>query len=148
TDHIPVEFTWARATAGRQATAQHLAKALGAVQPGDATVGGSAGGGNRHKKIAGKTPLATRYTQGEPGKRAQKAVGVKNADGPGGPSSVAQAKKWQKANGLAADGMIGDKSWAVINGGKAKKPAASKGAPFPLPKGHFYYTEDKRNTVH
>ena len=148
TDHSHVEFTWARAKAGRKETARHFAKVLGGVKPGDVKVGGSSGGGNTYKKISGKTPLVKLYTKGEPVKRAQKAVGVKNVDGYWGPSSVAQAKKWQKANGLAADGMIGDKSWAVINGGKAKTPKPSKGAPFPLPKGHFYYTEDKRNTVH
>lgn len=112
-------------------------------------VGGisTGGGGNTYKAISGATPLVRLYTKGEPVKRAQRAVGVKD-DGFWGPSSESQAKKWQKANGLDPDGMIGDKSWAVINGGKAKKPAASKGSPFPLPKGHFYYTEDRRNTVH
>ena len=148
TGHLHVELTWAMANKSRATVAKHWAKVLGGVKPGDVKIGGSSGGSKTYKKISGKTPLVKLYTKGEPVKRAQKAVGVKNVDGYWGPSSVAQAKKWQKANGLAADGMIGDKSWAVINGGKAKTPKPSKGAPFPLPKGHFYYTEDKRNTVH
>ena len=150
TDHIHVEFTWARAKAGRKETAQHFAKVLGGVKPGDVKVGGSSGGSKTYKAISGKTPLVKLYTKGEPVKRAQLAIGMSKADADGywGPSSVAKAKKWQKANGLVADGMIGDKSWAKINGGKSKKPAASKGAPFPLDKDHFYYTEDSRKTVH
>lgn len=132
----------------QSATAENRTQSWGLANAKPVSGVGGGGGGNTYKTITGSTPLVKLYTKGEPVKRAQKAVGVKNVDGYWGPSSVAQAKKWQKANGLAADGMIGDKSWAVINGGKTKNPAASTGDPFPLPKGHFYYTEDRRNTVH
>ena len=149
TDHIHVEFTWARAKAGRAETAKHFAKVLGGVKPGDVKVGGGGGSSSKtYKSISGKTPLVKLYTKGEPVKRAQKAVGVKNADGYWGPSSVAQAKKWQKANGLTPDGMIGDKSWAKINGGKAKKPAASKAPKFPLKSGHWFGPESKNQKNH
>src|SRR5699024_7348948 len=53
-NHIHVAFAWVRARAGRKATAQHFAKVLGGVKPGDVKVGGSSGGGNSYKKISGK----------------------------------------------------------------------------------------------
>ena len=152
TGHLHVELTWNMAKKSRSTVAKHWAKVLGGVKPGDVKVGGGGGSSSKtYKSISGKTPLVKLYTKGEPVKRAQLAIGMskEDADGYWGPTSVAKAKKWQKANGLTADGMIGDKSWAVINGGKAKKPAPSKTtSPFSLPKGHFYYTEDSRRTVH
>src|SRR5699024_11847323 len=50
------------------------------------------------------------YHKGEPVKRIQAAVGVK-ADSYYGPDTVKAVKKWQKANGLAADGIFGKNSW-------------------------------------
>ena len=148
TDHIHVEFTWARAKAGRAETAKHFAKVLGGVKPGDVKIGGGGSSSPTYKTVSGSTPLVKLYHKGEPVKRIQKAVGVK-ADSYYGPSTVKAVKKWQKANGLAADGIFGDKSWGVLNGGKkAPKPSPAKSDTFPLPKGHFYYTEDRRNTVH
>lgn len=139
TDHIHVEFTWARAKAGRAETAKHFAKVLGGVKPGDVKIGGGGSSSPTYKTVSGSTPLVKLYHKGEPVKRIQKAVGVK-ADSYYGPSTVAAVKKWQKANGLAADGIFGDKSWGVLNGGKAKKPKkSSSSAPkFPLPKGSYF----------
>ena len=148
TDHIHVEFTWARAKAGRAETAKHFAKVLGGVKPGDVKIGGGGGSSSpTYKTVSGSTPLVKLYHKGEPVKRIQKAVGVK-ADSYYGPSTVKAVKKWQKANGLVADGIFGDKSWGVLNGGKKPSKPAPKSDPFPLPKGHFYYTEDRRSTVH
>ena len=148
TDHIHVEFTWARAKAGRAETAKHFAKVLGGVKPGDVKIGGGGSSSPTYKTVSGSTPLVKLYHKGEPVKRIQAAVGVK-ADGYYGPDTVKAVKAFQKAHKLAADGIVGDKTWAAINGGKkAPKPAPSKSDPFPLPKGHFYYTEDRRNTVH
>ena len=147
TDHIHVEFTWARAKAGRAATAKHFAKVLGGVKPGDVKIGGGGSSSPTYKTVSGSTPLVKLYHKGEPVKRIQKAVGVK-ADGYYGPGTVKAVKAYQKKHGLGVDGIVGDKTWAAINGGKKPSKSASKSVPYPLPKGHFYYTEDRRNTVH
>lgn len=149
TDHIHVEFTWARAKAGRAETAKHFAKVLGGVKPGDVKIGGGGSSSPTYKTVSGSTPLVKLYHKGEPVKRIQKAVGVK-VDSYYGPATVAAVKKWQKVNGLAADGIFGDKSWGVLNGGKAKKPKkSSSSAPkFPLPKGHWYGVESRNSKNH
>ena len=150
TDHIHVEFTWARAKAGRAETAKHFAKVLGGVKPGDVKIGGGGSSSPAYKTVSGSTPLVKLYHKGEPVKRIQKAVGVK-ADGYYGPDTVKAVKKWQKANGLVADGIFGDKSWGVLNGGKAKKPSSPKksSAPkFPFPKGHWMGVESSNPKNH
>src|SRR5699024_6910145 len=65
TDHIHCEFTWARARAGRAATAKHFAKTLGGIKPEDIKIGGG-GGGTTYKSVSGKTPLVKLYHKGEP----------------------------------------------------------------------------------
>lgn len=105
--------------------------------------GGGTSGGSTYTTVTGSTPLVKLYHKGEPVRRIQTAVGVK-VDGYYGPDTVAKVKAYQRSHKLDADGIVGPDTWAAINGGKAKP----KGKPFPLPKGHFYYTEDKRNTVH
>jgi len=125
-------------------------KKVGGAKGGVSSGGGSTGGSSSptYKTVSGSTPLVKLYHKGEPVKRIQKAVGVK-ADGYYGPDTVKAVKAFQKAHKLDADGIVGDKTWAAINGGKkAPKPSPSKSDPFPLPKGHFYYTEDRRSTVH
>ncbi len=125
-------------------------KKVGGAKGGVSSGGGTSGGSSSptYKTVSGSTPLVKLYHKGEPVKRIQAAVGVK-ADGYYGPDTVKAVKAFQKAHKLASDGIVGDKTWAAINGGKkAPKPAPSKSDPFPLPKGHFYYTEDRRNTVH
>ena len=123
---------------------------VGGAKGGVSSGGGTSGGSSSptYKTVSGSTPLVKLYHKGEPVKRIQKAVGVK-ADSYYGPDTVKAVKAFQKAHKLDADGIVGDKTWAAINGGKkAPKPSPSKSDPFPLPKGHFYYTEDRRNTVH
>ena len=100
--------------------------------------------GSTYTEVKGATPLVKLYHKGEPVRRIQAAVGVK-VDGFYGPDTASAVGRFQKAHGLAADKIVGPDTWAAINGGK-KAPA--KGDPYPLPKGHFYYTEDKRNIVH
>ena len=134
--------------AGTAAVAR-VAKAIRAgKKPGPSGGATSSGGGSSsptYKTVSGSTPLVKLYHKGEPVKRIQKAAGVK-ADGYYGPDTVKAVKAFQKAHKLDVDGIVGPDTWRAINGGKkAPKP---KSAPYPLPKGHFYYTEDKRNTVH
>ncbi|WP_420733187.1 peptidoglycan-binding domain-containing protein [Brevibacterium luteolum] len=110
--------------------------------------GGGSSGGSTYKSVTGSTPLVKLYHKGEPVRRIQSAVGVK-VDGYYGPDTVKAVKAFQKKHDLSADGIVGPKTWAKINGEGEKKPAPKpKGTPYPLPKGHFYYTEDKRNIVH
>lgn len=136
--------------AGTAAVAR-VAKAIRAGKKPGPSGGAVSGGGSSsptYKTVSGSTPLVKLYHKGEPVKRIQAAVGVK-ADSYYGPDTVKAVKAFQKAHKLDADGIVGDKTWAAINGGKkAPKPSPSKSDPFPLPKGHFYYTEDRRNTVH
>src|SRR5690625_2612119 len=133
-DHLHVEFTWAGANRGRSQAAKLWAKTLGGIKPEDIKIGGG-GSSNTYKSISGKTPLVKLYHKGEPVKRSQKAVGAK-ADGSYGPSTVTKVKAYQRKHGLAADGIVGDKTWAKINGG-AKAPSTSKAPKFPLPSGHW-----------
>src|SRR5699024_4611705 len=125
------------------------AKTLGGIKPEDSKIGGG-GGGNTYKSVSGKTPLVKLYHKGEPVKRIQKAVGAK-ADGYYGPSTVTKVKAYQRKHKLAADGIVGDKTWAKINGGaKApSKPKSSSKAPaFPFPKGHWMGVESSNPKNH
>lgn len=125
-------------------------KKVGGAKGGVSSSGGTSGGSSSptYKTVSGPTPLVKLYHKGEPVKRIQAAVGVK-ADGYYGPDTVKAVKAFQKAHKLDADGIVGPDTWAAINGGKkAPKPSPAKSDPFPLPKGHFYYTEDRRSTVH
>ena len=80
----------------------------------------------------------------------------KDADGYFGPDTRDDTKELQLQLGLRGkdvDGMVGDttlKAWEKAGKPKLKKKAKPKAktTPFPLKSGHFYYTEDKRNTVH
>ena len=111
------------------------------------SIPGGGGGGSKYTTVTGSTPLVKLYHKGEPVRRIQKAVGVK-VDGYYGPDTANAVGAFQKKRGLTADKIVGPATWAAINGGKAKPAPKPKGKPFPLPKGHFYYTEDKRNVVH
>jgi GH24 family phage-related lysozyme (muramidase) len=59
-------------------------------------------------------------SKGEDVKVLQKFLGL-NPDGDFGPNTDRKVKEWQKANGLLADGIIGPKSWALI---QSKMPSA------------------------
>lgn len=128
----------------QSATAEQRRQSWGLA---NAKGGGTSGGGSTYTTVTGSTPLVKLYHKGEPVRRIQAAVGVK-VDGYYGPDTANAVAAFQKKHGLAADKIVGPDTWAAINGGKAKPAPKPKGKPFPLPKGHFYYTEDKRNTVH
>ena len=134
----------------QSATAENRKQSWGLANA-KAVTGVSGGGSSSptYKTVSGSTPLVKLYHKGEPVKRIQKAVGVK-ADSYYGPDTVKAVKKWQKANGLAADGIFGKNSWAVLNGGKAKKPKkSSSSAPkFPFPKGHWMGVESSNPKNH
>lgn len=156
TDHIHVEFTWARARAGRASTAKHFAKVLGGVKPEDVKIGGG-GGSPTYKTITGKTPTVRLYHKGEPVRRIQAAVGVK-VDGYYGPATVTKVKAFQRKHGLAADGIVGKLTWAKINaggssggssGGSGKSSVkAVSGEAFPWSKGHWAGVESSNSRNH
>ena len=124
-----------------------VAKKLRPKLQGPSIPGGGSSGGSTYTTVTGATPLVKLYHKGEPVKRIQKAVGVK-VDGYYGPDTANAVAAFQKKRGLAADKIVGPDTWAAINGSKPKPAPKPKGKAFPLPKGHFYYTEDRRNTVH
>lgn len=131
-------------------------KKVGGAKGGVSSGGGTSGGSRSYKTVAyGKT--LGKWDKGDPVKDWQdflKAqgydLGKGGVDGYFGDSTVSATKKYQKKVGVDVDGMAGKDTWAKAkkDGFKWKRKKASKSAPYPLPKGHFYYTEDKRNTVH
>jgi putative chitinase len=66
---------------------------------------------------------------GDDVKQLQKQLGL-TPDGGFGPGTVAAVKAWQTANGLTADGVVGDSTWAKLMGAApASAPAAAASAP-------------------
>lgn len=132
-------------------------KKVGGAKGGVSSGGGTSGGSRFYKTVAYGTTLG-KWDKGNPVKDWQdflKAqgydLGKSGVDGYFGDSTVSATKKYQKKVGVKVDGMAGKDTWAKAkkDGFKWKrKGSSSKSAPYPLPKGHFYYTEDKRNTVH
>ena len=125
--------------------------------------GGSGGGGGKKYTVVSKTaPLGLYDKDGNGHTRIadwqKNALGYtgKDADGFFGPGTEADTKALQRQVGLKGkdvDGMVGKTTmaaWEKAGKPKLKKssPAKPKGKPFPLAKGHFYYTEDKRSIVH
>ena len=130
-------------------------KKVGGAKGGVSSGGGTSGGSSRSYKPVSYGTTLGKYDKGDPVEDWQdflKAQGYKlKVDGYFGDDTVSATKKYQKKVGVAVDGMAGKDTWAKAkkDGLKWKrKGSASKSAPYPLPKGHFYYTEDKRNTVH
>src|SRR5699024_1619953 len=131
-------------------------KKVGGAKGGVSSGGGTSGGSTSrtYKTVAyGKT--LGKYDKGDPVKDWQDFLvsqGHKlKVDGYCGNDTVKATKSYQKKVGVKVDGMAGKDTWAKAkkDGFKWKrKGSSSKSAPYPLPKGHFYYTEDKRNTVH
>ena len=150
TDHIHVEFTWARARSGRAATAKRFAEVLGGVKPGDVKVGGGGGGGTTYKQIK-YGQMIKLHTKGKPVEDVQAVVGV-TVDGFAGPSTIAAIKKWQKSHGLPADGIVGPDTWAKmkphIKNAKKKARKKNKAPKFPLKKGHWYGVESSNKKNH
>lgn len=63
--------------------------------------------------------LLKRGSKGDDVKKLQKILGCR-PDGDFGATTEGLVKKWQKAHGLVADGIVGDKTWAAMN--KSCKP--------------------------
>ena len=62
-------------------------------------------------------------SKGDDVKSLQQKLGL-TADGSFGPGTEKAVKEWQAKNGLTADGIVGDASWAKLNG-SAPAPAPS-----------------------
>ena len=152
--HVHISI-YQSATAERRTQSWGLANAKG---------GGTSGGGNRYGNPKAKHELGSRglslYDAGtdvadlqQRLKKLKRYTGG-TVDGYYGPAVKSAVERYQRSRGLTADGIAGPKTIKALKSGAKKvaddlpkKPAKPKN-PFPLPKGHFYYTEDKRNTVH
>ena len=132
-------------------------KKVGGAKGGVSSGGGTSGGSSRSYKSVSYGTTLGKYDKGDPVKDWQDFLkgqgydlGKGGVDGYFGDSTVSATKKYQKKVGVKVDGMAGKDTWAKAkkDGLKWKRKKASKSAPYPLPKGHFYYTEDRRSTVH
>ena len=134
--------------------------AKGGVSSGGGTSGGS---GGKYESPKAKHAVGSRvmglYDGGTDVKWLQKRLyklGWDNSmDGMFGPHTQKLVKALQRDSKLAQDGLAGPKTIAAAKVAKVKrnlpskpKHAKPKSDSFPLPKGHFYYTEDRRSTVH
>lgn len=63
-------------------------------------------------------------SEGDDVRKLQEKLGV-DPIGKFGPKTDAAVKAWQAANGLTADGIVGDGTWAKMFGGTAPTPAPS-----------------------
>lgn len=72
-------------------------------------------GGAPAETCAVTLPVLQRGCKGEPVKVLQKLIGC-NPDGSFGPATDAALKSYQKAHGLSADGVCGEKTWAKLLG--------------------------------
>ena len=125
-----------------------VAKKLRPKLQGPSIPGGGGGGGSKYTTATGSTPLVKLYHKGEPVRRIQKAVGI-TVDGYFGPNTKNAVQVYQRKHGLSADGIVGTKTWAKINGGAAPKPTPKPKTPaFPLPKGHWYGVESSNPKNH
>ena len=122
---------------------------------GAAKPGGGGGGGTKYKTVNKTAPLglydkdASNHTRIADWQRDALGYTGKKVDGFFGPGTEKDTKALQRKLGVKDDGLVGDSTIAAWkSGGKKKAPAKPKGKPFPLAKGHFYYTEDKRSIVH
>lgn len=117
------------------------------------------GGGSTYKTVNKTAPLGLYDKDAKDHSRIadwqRDALGYtgKKVDGYFGPGTEKDTKALQRQLGVKDDGLVGDdtmSAWKKAGKPKLKKSAPSKpkGKPFPLPKGHFYYTEDKRSIVH
>lgn len=68
--------------------------------------------------------LLKKGSKGEDVKKIQAYLKI-TADGDFGEGTEKAVKAWQAKNGLVADGIVGDKTFAKMNGGATVKPAAN-----------------------
>ena len=72
-------------------------------------------------------------SKGDDVKKLQAKLGT-TADGSFGPGTEKLVKEWQTANGLTADGIVGDATWAKMGLNEGAAPAA---APVAIPPSSF-----------
>ena len=118
------------------------------------------GGGSTYKTVNKTAPLglydkdAKDHTRIRDWQRDALGYTGKKADGYFGPDTDRDTRALQRQLGVKDDGLVGDdtmSAWEKAGKpklGKSKPTPKPNGKPFPLPKGHFYYTEDRRNVVH
>ena len=94
--------------------------------------GSSGGGGKTYKEVKYGTTLGL-YDKGKPVEEWQKHAlnySGEKADGYFGPDTEADTKTFQRQNGLDADGLVGEKTWAAYKAGarlnSKSKPAEKK----------------------
>ena len=75
-------------------------------------------------------------SKGEDVKKLQTKLGTA-ADGAFGPGTEKLVKEWQTANGLTADGIVGDATWAKMGLNEGSAPAAPAAAPVAIPASSF-----------
>src|SRR5699024_2389702 len=122
-------------------------KKVGGAKGGVSSGGGTSGGSSRSYKSVSYGTTLVKWDKGDPVRDWQDFLhdqGCKRkVDCYFGYSTGSATKKYQKKVGVDVDGMAGKDTWAKAkkDGFKWKRKKASKSAPYPLPKGHFYYTE-------
>lgn len=73
-------------------------------------------------------------SRGNDVKQWQTAIKALPIDGIFGAGTETATKKWQQSHGLAADGIVGPKTWATVpGGGTTPAPQAARPAPAPQP---------------
>ena len=80
-------------------------------------------------EVVKKKPTLRKGSKGDTVKELQKQLislgydlGKWGADGDFGKATAEAVKAFQKANGLTADGVVGEKTWAKLEGNPAKAP--------------------------
>src|SRR5699024_2987809 len=121
-------------------------KKVGGAKGGVSSGGGTSGGSRSYKSVSYGTTLG-KWDKGDPVKDWQDFLndqGYKlKVDGYFGDSTVSATNKYQKKVGVKVDGMAGKDTWAKAKKDGLKwKRKGKKSDPYPLPRGHFYYTED------
>jgi putative chitinase len=75
-------------------------------------------------------------SKGDDVKKLQAKLGTA-ADGAFGPGTEKLVKEWQTANGLTADGIVGDATWAKMGLNEGTTPATPAATPVAIPTSSF-----------
>ncbi|NHA68005.1 peptidoglycan-binding domain-containing protein [Phycicoccus flavus] len=95
---------------------------MGKGTSGSGSTGSSTTGGS----LAQYSGLTLRlWSRGEAVKAMQRAIGGLTVDGSFGPATLARVKAWQQSKGLAVDGVVDRRDWAVLAGGSAGTSGSS-----------------------